>query len=202
MVAGVEALKERIRQRANEEAQGFIAEAEQLAAETMAKATAKAEKERADILAAAESEAGERKRRTLAMAAMQARRLELKVKEEIIDEAFALAVDNLKQLPAEKYQELIRPMLLAAVETGVERVVIAPEDKKRIDAGFINAINRELKAQGRVGELELAKETRPLTGGFILSADGVENNYSFELILKLSRDELEQEVAGILFPAS
>ncbi|MGI6128521.1 MAG: V-type ATP synthase subunit E [bacterium] len=202
MVAGVEALKERIRQRAKEEAQAVIAEAEKQAAEIIAKAKARAEKERADILAAAEREADERKRRTLAMAAMRSRRQELKTKEELIDEAFSLAIQKLQQLPADKYQQLLKPILLAAVETGTEQVVIADHDTKRIDSSFINAINEELKAQGKVGALTLAKETRQLQGGFILSAGGVENNYSFELILKLSRDELEQEVASVLFPAS
>ena len=202
MVAGVEALKERIRQRAEEEAQAITAEAEKQAAETMTKAQATAEKERADILAAAETEAGERKRRALAMAAMQARRQELKTKEELIDEAFDLAIQNLQQLPADKYQELIKPLILGAVETGTELVVVGEQDKKRIDNEFINSLNKELKTQGKTGELELSKETRQLAGGFILSADGVENNYSFELILKLSRDELEPEVANILFPAS
>ncbi|NLG86749.1 MAG: hypothetical protein GX489_05985 [Firmicutes bacterium] len=201
-MAGVEALQERIRQRAEEEAQAVKAEAQKQAADIIAKAKAKAERERAAILAKAKEDASERKRRTLAVAAMQARRLELKAKEELIDEAFSLALKKLRQLPAEKYQQLLMPILLSAVETGTEQVIVAPHDKERLDANFIAAANRELKARGKVGNLTLSPETRPIEGGFILSAGGVENNYSFELILKLSRDELEQEVAAVLFPAS
>lgn len=201
-MAGVEALQERIRQRAEEEAQAVKAEAQKQAADIIAKAKAKAERERAAILAKAKEDASERKRRTLAVAAMQARRLELKAKEELIDEAFSLAIKNLRQLPEEKYQQLLMPILLSAVETGTEQVIVAPHDKERLDANFIAAANRELKARGKVGNLTLSPETRPIEGGFILSAGGVENNYSFELILKLSRDELEQEVAAVLFPAS
>ncbi len=201
-MAGVEALQERIRQRAEEEAQAVKAEAQNQAADIIAKAKAKAERERAAILAKAKENASERKRRTLAVAAMQARRLELKAKEELIDEAFSLAIKNLRQLPEEKYQQLLMPILLSAVETGTEQVILAPHDKERLGANFIAAANRELKARGKVGNLTLSPETRPIEGGFILSAGGVENNYSFELILKLSRDELEQEVAAVLFPAS
>lgn len=201
-MAGVEALKERIRQRAEEEAQSVTAEAQKQAADILAKAKAKADRERAAILAKAEQDAAERKRRALAVAAMQARRQELKTKEELVDEAFTLAMQQLRQLPAERYQQLLKPIMLAAVETGTEQVVVAPHDKERLGADFIASVNQELKAAGKNGRLSLAPETRPLEGGFILSAGGVENNYSFELILKLSRDELEQEVATVLFPAS
>jgi V/A-type H+-transporting ATPase subunit E len=201
-MAGVEALKKRIHQRAEEEAQAVKAEAQTQADEILAKAKAKAEGEQAAIAAKAEQDAGERRRRVLAVAAMQARREELKTKEELIDKAFALALQQLRELPADKYQQLLRPIIVNAVETGTEQVVVAPHDKERLGADFIASVNQELKAQGKKGELTLSPETRPLEGGFVLSAGGVENNYSFELILKLSRDELEQEIAAVLFPAS
>ncbi|HHT72060.1 MAG: V-type ATP synthase subunit E family protein [bacterium] len=201
-MAGVEALKERIRQRAEDEAKALTAEAEKQADEIVAQAKAKADREREAILAQAEQDAGERKRRILAMAAMEARRQELRTKEEIINNAFSLALQQLRELPADEYQQLLGPIMIDAVETGTEQVVVAPHDKERLGPSFIAAVNKELKARGLEGKLELSPETRPLEGGFVLIAGGVENNNSFELILKLSRDELEQEVAAVLFPAS
>jgi V/A-type H+-transporting ATPase subunit E len=201
-MAGVEALNERIRQRAEEEAQMIIAEANSQAADILAQAKEKAANERQAILAQAEQDAGERRRRILAMAAMEARRQELGTKEEIIDNAFSLALKQLRELPAEEYRRLLAPIMIEAAETGTEQVVVAAHDKERLGPDFIAQVNKGLKARGLEGKLELSPETRPLGGGFVLVAGGVEDNNSFELILKLSRDELEQEVAAVLFPAS
>ena len=201
-MAGVEALNERIRQRAQEEAQTIVAEANKQAADILAQAKAKAANERQAILAQAKQDAGERRRRILAMAAMEARRQELGTKEEIIDNAFSLALKQLRKLPAEEYRQLLAPIMIEAAETGTEQVVVAAHDKERLGPDFIAQVNNGLKARGLEGKLELSPETRPLGGGFVLVAGGVEDNNSFELILKLSRDELEQEVAAVLFPAS
>ncbi|NMA54872.1 MAG: hypothetical protein GX952_02930 [Firmicutes bacterium] len=201
-MAGVEALRERIRQRAEEEAKAIETEAEHQAKDILIRARAEADQQREAIIAQAKQDAQERKRRILAMAAMEARRQELKTKEEIIDEAFAAALKQLRELPAAKYRQLLKPIMVEAALTGTEQVVIAPHDRERLGSDFIAAVNQELKAKGLAGELKLSPETRPLEGGFVLVAGGVEDNNSFELILKLSRDELEQEVAAVLFPAS
>ncbi|HHY92953.1 MAG TPA: hypothetical protein GX511_06390 [Firmicutes bacterium] len=200
-MAGVEALAERIRQRAEAEAEEVKREARERAEGILARARARAEKEREAILARAQAEAAERKRRLLAKAEMEARQEELRAKDELVDKAFQLALKELRELPAAKYQALLLPLLVQAAETGEEEVIVAPHDRERLGADFLARVNQELTARGKAGRLALAAETRPLEGGFILRAGGVENNYSFELILKLTRDELEQEVAAVLFPA-
>ncbi|MDI3538102.1 MAG: V/A-type H+/Na+-transporting ATPase subunit [Bacillota bacterium] len=200
-MAGVEALAQRIRRRAEQEAEEVKAEARRRAENILAQARARAQKEREVILARAGKEAAERKRRLLVQAEMEARRQRLRVKDELVDKAFELAIKNLRELPTAEYQAFIEPLLVAAAETGEEEVIVAPHDRERLNEAFLARVNEKLKAQGKAGRLTLAAETRPLEGGFILRAGGVENNYSFELILKLSRDELEQEVAAVLFPA-
>lgn len=200
-MAGVEALAQRIRERAQREAEEVKAQARQQAEAVLEKARSRAKKEREAILARAQADAAEKKRRLIATAEMEARQEELRAKDELVDKAFQLALKQLKELPASDYQAIILPLLVAAVETGQEEVIVAPHDRERLDPAFWEAVNRELAARGKAGNLTLAAETRPLEGGFILRSGGVENNYSFELILKLSRDELEQEVAAILFPA-
>lgn len=200
-MAGVEALAQRIRQRAEAEAEEVKAEARRRAENILAQARARAQKEREAILARARAEAAERKRRLLAQAEMEARQQKLRAKDELVDKAFELALKKLRELPAAEYRAFIEPLLVAAAETGEEEVIVAPHDRERLNEAFLARVNEELKAQGKAGRLALAEETRPLEGGFILRTGGVENNYSFELILKLSRDELEQEVAAVLFPA-
>jgi V/A-type H+-transporting ATPase subunit E len=125
-MAGVEALKERIRQRAEEEAKALTAEAEKQADEIWPRPRLKPSRERARLFwLRPRQDAGERKRRILAMAAMEARRQELRTKEEIIDNAFSLALQQLRELPADEYQQLLGPIMIDAVETGTEQVVVA-----------------------------------------------------------------------------
>jgi V/A-type H+-transporting ATPase subunit E len=200
-MADITALAQRIRSRAEAEAEEVKAAARRQAEDLLARARARAEKEREAILARARTEAAERKRRLLAKAEMEARQEELRAKDELVDKAFELALKELRELPAAEYQALLRPLLVVAAETGEEEVIVAPHDRERLGPDFLARVNQELAARGKPGRLTLAAETRPLEGGFVLRSGGVENNYSFELILKLTRDELEQEVAAVLFPA-
>ena len=47
--------------------------------------------------------------------------------------------------------------------------------------------------------LTVADETRDIRGGFILVGDGVEVNCAFDVLVRLSRPELERQVAQLLF---
>ena len=64
---------------------------------------------------------------------------------------------------------------------------------------FWKDINEELQIKGKAGKLVPAKEPRDIHGGFILLAEGVEINCSFEALLTMKRDELEPKVAAVLF---
>ena len=49
------------------------------------------------------------------------------------------------------------------------------------------------------GLLSLAEETRPIRGGFILVDGPVEVNCSFETLVRLQREKLENQAAELLF---
>ncbi|MFI3254011.1 MAG: V-type ATP synthase subunit E family protein [Eubacteriales bacterium] len=52
---------------------------------------------------------------------------------------------------------------------------------------------------GSDGGVSLSEETRPLKGGFIMLDGDVEINCDFDTLVRLQRNELELEVAGLLF---
>ncbi|MGI6575010.1 MAG: V-type ATP synthase subunit E [bacterium] len=199
-MAGAEKIVERILADAKEQAEAIKKEAEEKAALIIKRAEAEVEKMQRQSEAKAKAEAEERRRRILTIAELDGRKAVLAAKEEMLEEAFATALKQLQALDIPSYQAIIRPLLLASSETGSEEVIISPADVERITPEFIAGVNAELRAQGKGQGLTLSEEKRPLPGGgFILRAGGVEINNSFAALLKLQREELEPQVAAILF---
>lgn len=136
-MAGIEALANRIRERAEAEAEAIRAEALAEREKILAKAQARAGKEREAILNRAQTVAAEKKRRIIATAEMEARQEQLKAKEEMIDKAFDLALAKLRDLPAAEYQALLLPLVVAAAETGNEEFIVAAADRERLGPDFL-----------------------------------------------------------------
>ena len=193
---------ERILADARQEAEAIRAQAQERAAGIISEGEREAQKTQEDILKKAEDDAAERHRRIVSMDALEGRKATLAAKETLLEEAFQRAHRGLEEMDTPSYQKVIRSLLLAAVQTGAEEVIIAPADKKRITAEFIRGINDEIRTQGRAGCLTLKIEDRPLQGGFILRSGGIDINNSFAALLKSVREELEPKAAAILFPSN
>jgi len=141
----------------------------------------------------------------LAAARMQNARDLLAEKRKILDEVFTQARGQLLNLPDNQYRQLITNLMLKAVETGDEEVII-DKNEKRIDLQLVNQVNEQLqsvsstslRAGGR-GNLTLSDERKDLGGGFILKHGKIKNNASLEVLLAQARRELEIELAKELF---
>ncbi|MBU4309975.1 hypothetical protein KKD34_00150 [bacterium] len=143
-----------------------------------------------EILKAASFEAQRRRDRILTTANLEARRVILKEKECLIEEAYGKALVKLKKLGKKSYQDIIKKMLLKIAKTGSGEIIISKEDRKRITPSFIKSINKELK---------ILKEERGISGGFILKREKIEVNNSFESLFRSKREELELRLVRILF---
>ena len=142
--------------------------------------------------------AGEdKKAHLLAAARMDIAKDYLAKKRKILDEVFAQARQKLQNLPDGEYCKLMTRLMLKAVETGDEEVII-DNNEKRIDQKFIEQINRQL-GPGYKGNLRLADVRQNLGGGFILKRGRIKNNVSIEVLLTQARKELEIELAKKLF---
>ena len=102
---------------------------------------------------------------------------------------------------SKKYEQVILDMLMASVESGEEEIIMSDDGKKKLSADFINKANKALESVGKKGKLRMSDEIRNISGGFILTGQGVEINNSFEAIINLNRDEIEPKVAEIFFRA-
>ncbi len=194
-----EMLKEKIISEAGEQAGRVLQEAQKRSAAITARGEADAKARREALLADAQTQAAELKRRARTIAELDARKQILTAKEKLIEDTFAQALARLQELGREAYQDLLFPMILAAVQYGDEDIIVSPDQRHFFDATFLGKLNKTLKQQGKKGELTLAAEIRPLKGGFVLRAGDVEINNTFNSLLRMQRDSLEPAVARMLF---
>jgi V/A-type H+-transporting ATPase subunit E len=152
-----------------------------------------------DFKARAQAEAKEYVRRQVSLRELEARKAVLTEKGKMIDQVFEEALDELRRRDRETGHSLTRDLLLKAVEVGDEEIMVSPEDREAISSAFLKALNKELTATGRRGEVTLSEETRNIRGGFVLRRGRAEINATFETLLLMLRDDVETEVAELLF---
>ena len=192
---GIEKITAKILADAKGEADRLRAETDRKVAELHARAESQAEQESAAILAKGERAAKERLERLSSAAAMETRKLELAAKQEVLGQAFQLALDDLCALPAEQYQQLLVALLKKASTTGREQVIFSPKDRPALGRQTVDTANAAMSAH-----LTLSEQTRPIRGGFILADGDVELNCAFETLVRLQREKLEKAVVQVLFP--
>jgi V/A-type H+-transporting ATPase subunit E len=198
-MAGAEALISRITKEAEEEVSRITKNAEEVAAKIAEKAKAQAKDMAAEILVKAEAKAEENKRRAFTMAELESRKELLNEKQIQIDSAFDGTVKKVAEIARDEYQAIVRKLILEAVETGDETVMVSPGDQQRLDEAFIGQVNDELEKMGKNGNLKIEVDTEDFGGGVILKSAQYKINNSFKSIIRMQRDELEAKVAEILF---
>jgi len=152
-------------------------------------------KKQTEILA---RQAGEdEKSHILAAARMDIAKQLLAEKRKILDEVFEQARRQLQNLPDEEYHSLIKKLLLDAVETGDEEVIV-DTNESRISEELIKEVNQQLGSD-RKGNLKLSGQKQNIGAGFILARGKVKTNVSIEVLLDQARKELEIELAKELF---
>ncbi|MBS3887013.1 MAG: V-type ATP synthase subunit E [Dethiobacter sp.] len=198
-MSGANKLKEKILAEAGSQAADVLAEARQKSSEILAKGEGEAAAKKINVLELAAVHAGERRSRAQTIAELDARKAILAAKGKMIEETFKQALNRLSLLDQKAYQEILFSMLLAAAQSGAEEVVVSQSDRGRFTPEFLARVNQALTQQGKKGNLTLSAETSEMQGGFILRSGDVEINNSFDSILGIQRDQLEPEVAAILF---
>lgn len=192
-----DAILKRIEQDARQAAEATMNDARKRAETVAASWQEKLSKEDAEAMERARKDALALDDRMQRMAELDARKALLADKRTVLDEAFALALEKMQAMPANKARAFALKMLLASARG--DETVVADSQCMWLDASFIDEANRALKAAGREGRLTLSAEKKQLGGGFLLARDGMEVNCSFPAALEAQRPELEAEVASMLF---
>ena len=192
---GIEKIIDRISGDAQAEIDAILDEARAEAAQITAKYEAQAREEADEILKRGSAAAAEREERLASMAQMEGRKAELAAKQEVIEEAFELALKKLLELPEEQYVNLLADLAVRASVTGKETLFFSAADRDRVGKKVVDAANKKLTA----GALALGDGSRSIKGGFVLSDGAVEVNCSFDTLVRLQKAEITGEVTRVLF---
>ncbi len=126
---------------------------------------------------------------------MEARKSMLAVKQELVAQSFDQALKALCALPEEDYVAFLAKLAARASVTRDEEIILNSQDRAAIGAKVVEAANTRIGG----GKMALSPETRDFAGGLILRRGNVEANCTAELLVELSKSELSNEIAGILF---
>ena len=225
---GIEKITAKIAQDAQAEIGKLNAETEEKVQSILANAAAQAQQEANDIVEKGRMAAAERLERLQSASQMERRKLELGAKQEMLGEAFALALEKLCTLPEKEYIDLLTKLALEASTSGKEQLIFSKKDRAAVGKKVVMAANEALVkerspslpeevAKSKVGAfvdklvhnttavvtgagmLTLSEETRDIRGGFIMVDGDVEINCAFETLVRLQREKLEKKVADALF---
>lgn len=193
---GIEKITARIQAEAQADIDRVLSDAKEQAAQIAAKFQAQADAERAEQASRNEKAAAEREERLVSVAQMEARKVTLAAKQEMVDKAYELALQKLQKMPEKKAVKVLTSLLVQAAPDGQGSVVFSADDRERVGEAAVKQANEALKN----GKLTVAKETRPIQGGFILVNGSVEVNCTFDTLVRLQRTETAGAVAKQLFP--
>ena len=172
---------------ANAEAVEILAKAKASADEVIEKAKLKADKETAASMVIAKEEADKAEAKEISSKEMLAKKMLLQEKQSLISEVIDEAKKKLSSLTETEYKVILIAMLEKA---GVEKdseIVLSKEDN-------IN-FSKELSKRG----YKISDEVREIQGGFVVKNGDIEYNYSFESIISVEKEDIEQLTAQILF---
>ncbi|NLY89815.1 MAG: hypothetical protein GX085_09410 [Firmicutes bacterium] len=171
------------------------AEAEKLRSEYKEKA----EHLREEIMSRRQRQAAEEKNRRKIQAQMDAGRELLAAKNQLVEEVFQALKKRLAGMKDEDYRQLLRKLILQAVETGEEKLFFSVPDCRWLGEAFLAELNQELERQGRKGALTYGEAAADLSGGFILQQGKIIQNFSLENLVEMKRDDLLPEIGRRLF---
>jgi V/A-type H+-transporting ATPase subunit E len=198
-MAGADMILKKILDDARKDAAQMLTEARERAETTQERSKAGIEAAKQEAEQKAGRDAEQRKERTLRMAQLDARKEELAMKRELIDEAFSFALRRLIAMDPDRKGVLFERMLYSSAQGG-ETVLPAQDDKNIFTQEFLEKINNNLSREGKTA-VRLGDIAPGIQGGFLLALGGMECNCSLESLLRQERDALEPAVARALFPA-
>lgn len=192
---GIEKITQLIESDAQAEIDRILGDARDEAARIAAQYQGQADAEAAELAAKNEKAAAEREERLVSVAQMEARKVTLGAKQEMVEKAYIRALEKLCAMPDEQYVAVLADLLVQASSSGHEEVVFSPEDRERVGKAAVEKANA---VSGK--KLVLSAESQSIQGGFILKDKNVEVNCTFETLVRLQKAETAGAVVKKLFP--
>lgn len=191
---GIERILQRIQSEAQMEIDEILKKAREEADAIQNRYQMQAENESAELNLKKQKAAEEQEERLISVAQMESRKIILATKQEMVEKAYALALEKLCSMPEEQRISVLADLLVRASSSGREEVIFSPEDQPRVGKAAVKAAN---DASGK--QLTLSSQTRPIKGGFILKDGNIEMNCTFDTLVRLQKTGTAGMVAKKLF---
>lgn len=130
--------------------------------------------------------------RSRSVAELDARKLLLAAKTQVLDSVYAKTLEKLRNLDKEQYSALIFSMLENAKDGDI--VTVSEREK---DIVTKESLADFAKKKGI--SLTLADKFGDFDGGVIISENGVDNNFTLEVEVALLREQTETKIAKEIF---
>ena len=158
--------------------------------------------------------------RARSSAAMAKRNALLEARAALLDEAYAMAERQIKNMNPEQYLDLLQKMLRSALKNqlageeesmrlygedispAVYEVILNSRDRDTYGETLLPAFRTGYGAklpETAHAKLRMAAETAPIDGGLVLRCGPVETNCSLAMLMAENRRETEAKVSRILF---
>lgn len=192
-MAGVQAITDRIIADATAQANSIMETARRQIAENEHKTDAQIRAQTEAILRQADLDCQEEARRARAIADLESRKGALREKRKVIGEAFALARQKILGMREDEYAGFLFTLLK---QSGVDggTVWVSQRDSRYFTDGFMQRAKSEISP-----DLTLGGVLDSLPNGFVLKSGDAQINCTVDFVLKQATEELEGDVARILF---
>ncbi len=183
----IKGIKEKVFQEAEEIRQDADREREEI----IKKARQEAGRVKDELIKRATEEGEAERQRRLMRTRSEERKKILALKRELINEAFRQAKERLDNLGEEEYRKWLERLLLSNLDSGKEEVLVSPLDKDLMEKIVVKGMDRV--------ETRFLPELNQKEKGFIIRKEGFQIDYTFASLFSSLEDELEIEVARMLF---
>ncbi len=186
----IESITEKILQEAKAYSEDQRTQAEAVKAKALDEAKQKAD----DVIAKRQAEAAKAaetlKERRASVAALEARKMQLSAKQELIDSCFQAAKDKIQNLETPQYVQFIVDQIKDFKDKDCE-ILLNDKDKERIGSALQEALAGT--------SLKVSEETTDIQGGCILQEGNISYNASLEKLLENAKSEMTSTIAKELF---
>jgi len=186
----IESITKRILKEAENYAAACKKEAEKAKSTAVKEAEDKVEGILADAKVRAEQDSKLLVARRESVAGLDARKMQLAAKQEMIDAGFARALEKLQNLDAKDYLKFIMSRL-EEYKGQKGEILLNSADIKKIG----ESLAKELKGT----DLTVSENAADIKGGFILKQGDISYNSSLEMLLEDEKEQMTAAIAAKLF---
>jgi V/A-type H+-transporting ATPase subunit E len=196
---GIDKIVERILETADLDREKILADADTEARDICGSLKDLADAEALEAVGRGKEQARKRIERSAGSSELETRRMILESKQKMVDMAFIRAKGLLLQLPDDEYASFLAKLAGQALLTGKEEIILGQTDVDRYGSRIIAKVNKLAAEKGLPAAVTVSSGSGSFEGGLVVRMGNVETNCTFDTLLRMLRDSMAGDVAGILF---